>query len=194
MSGYPIQLSSCSTRFKTADMAADRTVPRDRSTGERKEKKRKKQILLEGRECNGVVCCSTRVKEALAVQIATQWPNYLKLHKVDITGWGWGGGAHRGETLSIALKSGLLTVKRSRKNSRKGWNASSLFLSESAQPSGICICCKAVWCFAESPVTPLYPRPFAEQLKTTNARSRGGRKREKNLKKSQSNSPQSWQF
>lgn len=45
-------------------------------------------------------------------------------------------GAHRGETSSIALKSGLLTVKGHKKKARKGQDVSSLFLSDRAQPRG----------------------------------------------------------
>lgn len=136
-----------------------------------------KRILLEGRECNRVVCCSTRVKEASAVQIATQWPNYFKLHKGYITGEE---GAHRGETSSIALKSDLLTV-RGHKKARKGQNVSSLFRFDSAQPRGgrQAEFIFDVRQFGVSQRARLHfstPVLYTEQLKTTNEKSHKERK------------------
>lgn len=139
-----------------------------------------KRILLEGRECNRVVCCSTPVKEASAVQIATQWPNYFKLHKGYITGEE---GAHRGETSSIALKSGLLTV-RGHKKARKGQNGSSLLLFDSAQPRGGGGGRQAEFIFdvrqfGVSQRARLHfstPVLYTEQLKTTNEKSHKERK------------------
>lgn len=153
-----------------------------------------KRILLEGRECNRVVCCSTPVKEASAVQIATQWPNYFKLHKGYITGEE---GAHRGETSSIALKSGLLTV-RGHKKARKGQNVSSLLLFDSAQPRGggghQAEFIFDVRQFGVSQRARLHfstPSPLHRAAKN---HKREIPQRKKMRTKVQSNSPQNWQF
>lgn len=82
-------------------MAADRTVPCDHSI---------KRILLEGRECNRVVCCSTPPRLQPNGQIL------LNYTKVILQGEE---GAHRGETSSIALKVRPPDSPRSREEQEK---------------------------------------------------------------------------
>lgn len=165
----------------------------------------KKKIHLEGRECNRVVCCSTRVGR---LRLSELWSDGQIAQRLKSRRGG--GGPQRWDfVLSIALKSGLLAGRRSRKKVRGGKMFPHFSLSVSVRPPEqttgshrtefvfdvrqFGVLQRAQLHFS----TPPPPVLYREQLKTTSKKSHKERKQGENKRKSktkQSYSPPNRQF
>lgn len=142
-------------------MAADRTVPCDHSI--REESCWKAESVI------GWSAAQRHTRRLRLSRLQPKWPNSFKLHKGFIL---------QGRKAPTQVRLHLLHSSQAswqsevtKKKPEKVRRVSSLFLLDGALPRGggqqaeICVWCKAVWCFAESPVTLLYPRPLHRAAK-----------------------------